>query len=339
MHNTDYDYAGIEVSMKELVVGIERQGASRQVVTRRFKNTASGHRKLVQFLLCRGRITRVVAEYTGVYSIDVALALCGIEGIELMQANPRSVRDFARAMLRRSKSDKVDTLVLVEYVRAMPFRPFVPPSPTACELRSMSREIKSLIKQATREKNRLHATSHDSTASKLVLKVHKKMILQIEKLIADLEKAALKLIQGEPELQRKYDLLVTVKGIAARSAIQILGEIACIPADLDPHQLTALAGLDPVHSTSGQSVHKKKGISKQGNKNLREAFYMPAMAAIRTQPNVRAFYMKLLARGKLKIVAIVAVMRKLLHSVWGMLTNDQPFDGAKFYFIPDTSAA
>jgi transposase len=335
MRNTDY--AGIEVSMKELEVRVEREGKA--VVTVCFDNTASGHKKLVRFLRCPGRTTRVAAECTGVYSTDMAMALSDVDGIELMLANPRSVRDFARAMLKRSKSDKVDAAVLVEYARKMPFRRFAPPPAIAAQLRSISREVKSLIKQTTRDRNRLHATGHDSTASATVAKVLKKAIKYNEKLIAELEDAAAKLIESEPELERKRGLLITVPGIASRSAAQILGEIACLPRELSTHQLTAIAGLDPVHRISGQSVNRKCGISRQGNKNLREALFMPAMIALQRQPNVRAFYMKLLERGKPKMVAIVAVMRKLLHSIWGMLLNNQPFDGDKFYRIPGTLPA
>jgi transposase len=334
MRNTDF--AGIEVSMRELEVRIERDG---NVATSRFSNTASGHKKLIRFLVRRGRTTRVVAECTGVYSTNMSLALSDVEGIELMLANPRSVRDFARAMLKRSKSDKADASVLVEYARTMPFRKFVPPSFVASQLKSISREVKSLIKMVTMDKNRLHAAEHDSAASKAVVKVLKKAIVHNEKLIVELEKAALTLIKSDPELGRKFELLLTTPGIASRSAIQILGEIACLPVELSTHQLTALAGLDPVHCTSGQSVNKKCGISRQGNRCLREALFMPAMIALQRQPNVRAFYTKLVERGKPKMVAIVAVMRKLLHSIWGMLMNNQQFDGAKFYLIPEFSGA
>jgi len=330
-----FDYAGIEVSMKELLVGVSRNG--KDVTTRTFTNTAAGHKQIARHLARKGRTTRVAIECTGVYSIDLGMALSSYDGIELMMANPRSVRDYARALLRRSKNDKEDTLVLVEYAKNMPFRRYIPPSETALKLRSISRQVNAFINQITQDKNRLHATLLDSTASKLVAKTLKKAIRDTEKLVSKLEAAAIELIQSDPELNHKFELLITVKGIAERSGIRILGELACLPEGLDPRQLTAMAGLDPVVYKSGQSVNKRRGISKQGISILREALFMPAFCAITKDKNVRAFYLHLVEKGKLRMVAVVAVMRKLLHSIWGMFKNNEPFNSAKFYASPATT--
>jgi len=85
---------------------------------------------------------------------------------------------------------------------------------------------------------------------------------------------------------------------------------------------------------SGTSVHKKVRISKHGNAHLRRALYMPALVAIRHQPNLRAFYQHLRDRGKPKMVALIAVMRKLLHAIYGMFKHQKPFDGSKVYALP-----
>ncbi|MGH9455897.1 MAG: transposase [Terriglobia bacterium] len=100
----------------------------------------------------------------------------------------------------------------------------------------------------------------------------------------------------------------------------------------------ASAGLDPREYTSGTSVHKKVRISKAGNKHLRRALYMPALVAVRHQANLRAFYEHLLARGKTKLQALVAAMRKLLHAIYGMFKHDQLFDGGKVYDLANTTA-
>jgi transposase len=98
-------------------------------------------------------------------------------------------------------------------------------------------------------------------------------------------------------------------------------------------QWVAHAGLDPRHVQSGSSIHKPARISKAGNKYLRAALYMPALVAIQHEPNVAAFYDKLVARAKTKMQANIAVMRKLLHAIFGMLKNGANFDGEKFYAI------
>jgi len=99
-------------------------------------------------------------------------------------------------------------------------------------------------------------------------------------------------------------------------------------------QWVAHAGLDPRHHESGTSVHKPTRISRAGNRYLRSALFMPALVATQHDPNIRAFYQKLVDHGKTKMQAIVAVMRKLLHALHGMLRTDSDFVGEKFFVIP-----
>jgi len=150
-------------------------------------------------------------------------------------------------------------------------------------------------------------------------------------MIDRLEAAALELIEDDEKFERMFCSLITITGIADRSAIRILGELACAPPDLTIRRLVAMAGLDPVEYKSGTSVNRKKGISRQGNRDLRQALYMPALCAIQRRPEVRRFYESLISRGKPKMVAVIAVMRKLLHCIRGMLKNNEPFDPSRFH--------
>ena len=134
-------------------------------------------------------------------------------------------------------------------------------------------------------------------------------------------------------------LLDSVPGVAELSAMKLLAELGLLTKGLSPTQWVAQAGLDPRPQESGTSLRSPRRISKQGNANLREALFMPALAAIRTDPNVNAFYNALLARGKKKMQAIVAVMRKLLHAIWGILKHRQEWNGSKFYRIDSAQPA
>ena len=149
-----------------------------------------------------------------------------------------------------------------------------------------------------------------------------------------LETLALRLIERAPELAEAYALLTSVKGIARRSAIQLMAELLCLPESLTVREWVAYAGLDVREYESGSSVRRPRRISKVGNAHLRRVLYMPAHVAIQHDPNVRAFYRNLLADGKTSMFALVAVMRKLLHAIYGMLKHRTPFDGTKFYQIP-----
>ena len=121
--------------------------------------------------------------------------------------------------------------------------------------------------------------------------------------------------------------------------MQILAEVALLPEDRDVRQWVAYAGLDPREYSSGTSVRQHTRISKVGNRHLRRALYMPALVASRREPHLRGFYEHLLARGKKKRQALVAVERKMLHAIFGMFRTNQPYHGALVYQLPAEKAA
>src|SRR5574340_745295 len=131
-----HDVCGIEVSAAHLLAGLEREGAPR--TQREFPNTPQGHAALVNWLVAPGRTVRVVMEATGLYGLDLALRLDAETRVELMIANPRAVRHFAHALMKRSKNDPLDAGVLVEFARRMPFHPWVRPSQAALALHALA---------------------------------------------------------------------------------------------------------------------------------------------------------------------------------------------------------
>jgi transposase len=326
------DFSGIEVGARELIVSLQREGQRRGLKT--FENEAPGHQAIIRHLRHPGRTVRVCLESTGVYGLDLALAL-ERAGFEVMVANPRAVRHFATAMMQRSKNDRLDPVVLLEFAIRMPFQAWVAPGQPALELHALARRLEALTEIQAAEKSRLHAVDATDTTPAALRRDLERSLRSIRRAIARLSGEAVKIIDRDPGLKLRFDLLISAHGsIAATSAIQILAELAVAPPDLDVRQQVAYAGLDPREYSSGTSVHKKVRISKHGNAHLRRALYMPALVAIRRQPNLRAFYQHLRDRGKPKLVALIAVMRKLLHAIYGMFKHRQPFDGAKVYPLP-----
>ena len=121
--------------------------------------------------------------------------------------------------------------------------------------------------------------------------------------------------------------------------MSILSELALLPADMTPRQWVAHAGLDPRLCESGTSVHKRARISKAGNAYLRASLYLPAMTAGQFDSHVAAFKEKLLRRGKATRQVHVAIMRKLLHAIYGMFHHHTPWDGSKFFAAADAVGA
>ena len=325
------NHVGIDVSAKTFTVIIDHEGTRTEAFD--LPNDAKGHKKLIQMATRNGFQAKVVLEATGVYSLDLALALHRARRVEVMVANPRAIGQFAGAYLRRSKTDSLDANIIVEFAIRMDFEPWTPPEAHTFNLRAISRRIEGMTKMATQEKNRLHAAASFNEMSEIVRNDIEVNIRHLERRIERMREQARELIANYPDLECAFLHITSVKGIAEAAGIQILAELAVLPGDMDVRQWVAHAGLDPRVFQSGTSVNKPARISRQGNVHIRRALFMPALVAVQYEPHVKAFYEKLLGRGKTKMQANIAVMRKLLHAIHGMLKHDRDFDGEKFYVI------
>jgi transposase len=325
------NHVGIDVSAKTFTVVIDHGGTRTEAFD--LSNDAKGHQELIRMATKNGVQARVVLEATGVYSLDLALALHRAKRVEVMVANPRAIGQFAGAYMRRSKTDSLDANIIVEFAMRMDFEPWNPPEAHSFDLRAISRRIEGITKMATQEKNRLHAATSFDEMSDIVRNDIEVNIRHLERRIERMREQARGLIAEHPDLERAFLHITSVKGIAEAAGIQILAELSVLPVDMDVRQWVAHAGLDPRVFQSGTSVNKAARISRQGNVHIRRALFMPALVAAQYEPHVKAFYEKLLGRGKTKMQANVAVMRKLLHAIHGMLKHDRDFEGEKFYVI------
>lgn len=322
-------FCGIDVSAATLAVAVQQDGLE-GFSHREFVNNSAGHKKLVAWLLRHSQAVRVSMEATGIYSQDVALALDGAEGIEVAVLNPQQVHQFARSM-KRSKTDKADAVALAEYSLRMPFVPWRRPSLVALRLRAISRHIAALRQDHGRLRSRLHAARASATTPVCVVRLLKDTMVRLQKDRLRLVREALAVIAQDAELQRKFELLKAIKGVAELSAVQLLGELAGMDPAMSVRQWVAHSGLDPQHRSSGTSVHPPSRISRRGNRHLRLALYMPALVASRFDPHMKAFYQQLKARHKASLQALVALQRKMLHAIYGCFKSNTPYNGAKLF--------
>jgi transposase len=327
--------AGIDVSAATL--DAMRVGADGGVVMEQFANTAAGHRRMRRWVAAGGGAVRVVLEATGVYHRALTRALARSPGIEVMVANPRAVAAFAQALQPRTRTDRTMASVLCAYAQHMPFRAWCPPPAAAQQLQVVARRLAQLTALHTEEKNRLHALTASGETPAAVLRDVRQALRGVDRRLATLTREAQRLIDGTPALRRAYEHLISIPGIAQTSAIQLLGELALWPPDLTVRQWVASAGLDVRVVQSGTSVHTRPRLSKVGNARIRAALYLPALTALQYEPHVRAFHQQLLARGKAPQQAVAAIMRKLLHAIYGMLKADADWDGSRFRRLPDAA--
>lgn len=318
---------GIDVSAKTLQVAMIGVDGHLEEMT--FSNDAAGHRALIARLTKRGRSARIGLEATGNYSLDLLLVLSAQDRIQVMQVNPRAARRFADAQMQRAKTDLVDARLLLDFVKRMDFVPWVPPSDEALALRSLARQLHGLKQAHVAEQNRLHAAEATAATHPTVLEDLRLGLEQLAQRIDRMEQAALALIQGSERLSQLHRCATSIRGIGDRAAIYLLGELVLLPDDMSPRELVAHAGLDPRPRQSG-TTDKRRSISKLGNRRLRSALFMPAMVAAQREPAICAFYKRLLQNGKRPIVAIVAVMRRLLSTLWVMLRSGEVFQPERF---------
>lgn len=321
---------GIDVS-NDVFDACRRHGETLQ--HRQFRNQASGYRKLLQWLAAGSGTARVCLEATGIYHLQLALALDAAEGVELMVLNPKAAQRFAQANMVRAKTDTIDAAGLLVYLERMPFKPWSAPSQQVLQLQALSRRLAQLTQERTRERNRLHAAKRAGRHTAAVCEDLRDHLRDLTQRIEVLTDTARQLIRTDADFNDDLQILCSVPGLADRSATKLLAELGGLPRDLLPKHWVAQAGLDPRPQESGSSRRAPRRISKQGNARIREALFLPALTAIRCNPNINAFYEQLRQRGKAKMQAIVAVMRKLLHAIWGMLKHRQTWNPDKFYKI------
>jgi transposase len=321
-------FCGIDGSAETLVVAVIEHNLV--VQQREFANRPSGHKELILWLGKQQAKVRVSLEATGIYSLDLGLALDAAPHVELAVLNPKLVNRFAQT-LARSKTDAADAVVLAHYRQRMPFAGWQAPSRSGLELRTLARHSAALVAQQTRELNRLHALKGWRTAPRAVREDIKCWLTSLARRIGKMRRAARELIRADAQLEERFGLLIAMPGIGAISAIQLLAETVLLAPHLTARQWAAHSGLDPVHHNSGTSVHKRPHISRAGNRHLRRALYMPALAAVRCDPHLRAFYEALQARHKTKRQALIAVARKLLHAIYGVFKTRTQYDGHKLF--------
>lgn len=319
----------IDVAAASLVVASKRDGKTEAVAT--YANTPAGHRGLIKHITARGASARVILEATGIYSLGLALALHGAERVEVMVINPRLSKDYQRACGTRAKTDRVDALGLLDYLERMAFVPWTAPPERVLTLQQLTRRIFQLKAEVVREQARLHAVRFTPDDEHLIKHDLELNLAHLRRRIKALQASAAKLVAEDPVLQSLVARVSTTPGIAQLSAHRLLAELLVLPADLKAPQWTAHAGLDPRPVESGTSVHKPRRITKTGNRYLRTALFMPALVAIQRCPQIKAYYEALVARGKKPKQAVIAVMRKMLHAIWGMLRHETNFNAELFY--------
>lgn len=313
---------GIDVGKDELVV------ATGEKRPRSFGTTPGEIRRLYRWLQkqANGMVLHVGMEATGVYSTTVALGLktCGDMGISVI--NPAQIKAHSRALLRRTKTDAVDAQVIRDFVCKHHPPLWTPPTAAQRRLAALVAQADAFTAEKQRWLNRQQTQRHAADTPREVTRSTTLILKTLQRQLDNIEIHMKALCNNDPGLAEIIALVSTIKGVKFRSAVRILSHGGDDLTQRTRRQLDAHAGLAPAHRQSGTSVRGKSHLAKQGNAKLRRALYMPTLVAVHHNPIFRQHYQKLLKRGKLKKVALVACMRKLLNLIRAMLINRKPFN-------------
>lgn len=271
-------------------------------VNRRFANDRSGYRALVKWLADRP-VERVVFEPTGPYHRAFERAL-GAAGVPFAKVNPRQARRFAEATGRVAKTDRLDAAMLARMGAVLELQARPPRSDVLLELKELHLARQALVRDRTAAKNRGKVLTLP-----LLKRQNTHRLEQIERQIATIEAAILKIVQADGDLAARFAILTSIPGISAITAFALLVEMPELGV-LEAGQAASLAGLAPIARQSGRWTGRS--FIRGGRAGVRQALYMPALVAMRCNPDMKAKYSQLINIGKPAKVALTAIMRKLI---------------------------
>jgi transposase len=302
------EFVGIDVAKAHVDVYVS--GSGRHT---RWSNDRAGIQKCVKAL---GALEPelIVLESTGGYERELAIALDDAS-LPVVVVNPRQVRDFGRALGRLAKTDRIDAQLLAEYAATIrpPRRPL--PDRRSRTMQALVARRAQLVKMRTAECNRREHVHDQFIARSItaVIKVLDRELLKVERQLT-------RLIQQQPELHRKQQALLSVPGIGPTTAAMLVTEVPEL-GQLNRRQIAALIGVAPLNRDSG--TFRGKRMTGGGRQAVRTRLYMPTVVVCHHNPVLKPFYQRLLNKGKTKMTALVAVMRKLLTIINAMLAKGE----------------
>lgn len=302
-------YLGIDVSKDVLDVAVDPAARTWQV-----PNADAGIGRLVEDLRALTPAL-IVVEATGGYEIAAVSALSAA-GLPVVVANPRQIRDFARATGRLAKTDRVDARVLAAFAATVRPTPRPLPDEAARELEAVLTRRRQLVEMISAERQRL------ALARRIVQPSLRAHIAYLEKELDRTNTELTRLVRASPVWREADDLLRSVPGVGPVVAQTLVAELPEL-GTLGRRQIAALLGVAPLNRDSGRRRGHRHTWG--GRASVRRVLYMAALVATRWNPVIRHFYRRLLALGKPKKVALIACTRKLLTILNTMLRTKQPW--------------
>ena len=326
---------GIDIAKAKVDVQFRRVQSPEKPKHLIYDNSEQGQRQLLNWLAAQqvGHLPACL-EATGTYGD--ALALCLHQaGYTVSIVNPLRIKKYGESELSRVKTDKTDAGLIARFCLTQQPDPWTPPPLERRQLQDLVRSLQDVQHLHQQQLTRQQSGPHIESVAAVTTAVLTCLQTQIATLRAQIEQHIL----AHENLTGEYELLLSICGIGKATAAVWLGELGDLRRFANVRDLVAYVGLCPHLSRSGTSVHASSPLSKRAHAPIRKALYFPAMSAARFNPAIKALYQRLLARGKPKMVALAAAMRKLVHVIYGVLRSGRPYDPAHVSVQPARPAA
>jgi len=321
MNGSTGRWVGIDVAKSKLDVALlDERGKIKSHV---FANDTMGHAALIAWLRERAgaRMLSACMEATGPYGEAAVIALAEA-GFVVSVVNPARVKGFAQSELVRNKTDRADAALLARFGQTMQPEPWVPPAPEVRELRALVERLHSLKDMHQQETNRL-----DSAMNQPSMKASIESHLQwLRAGIKDLERQVDDHIDRHPGLRGDVELIASIPGVGHTTAAKVLAYLGDVRRFKSGKALAAFIGVTPRLKLSGSSVRGRSVIGRSGHALIRHSLYMPALVALRHNPLVSAFGVRLKDAGLAPKAVVAACMHKLVLLIYGILKSSAPFN-------------
>lgn len=311
-------WLGIDIAKRKFDLVILDNGKIRSKV---FENTAAGYESLLTWLVARGHKheeLHACMEATSQYYEKLATFLHDA-GIRVSVVNPLQIKAFGESRLSRQKTDRADAALIAHFAEQQSPQLWQPAPQEIRELQRLLARLEAVQQMSVQEQNRAYEAEGEALESV------NRVLAQLKAEEDKLRKRIRDHIDQNPHLREQKALLTSIPGVGEQVSSHFMAWLRPERFN-DARQAVAFVGLSPSHRQSGDSVRGKSRLSKIGHARLRKILYLPAMNAIRFNSAAKAIAERLKAGGKSGKVVIGAVMRKMIHWMFGVLKSGHPFD-------------
>lgn len=323
---------GIDISKDHLEVCFSQMDNKQETyckATKRFANRMGGWKAMeawIKRLSVPEAPLWLVMEATGVYYESAAYYFKSKQ-YQVSVLLPNKSKSYMQSLNLKTKTDAVEARALAQLGLERKMKPWRGCSGTILTIKRLCREREALQQHIVAASNQLHAHKHEHLPDKKTLQRAGQHIKFLQKQITEIDRQMELTLQQDPELKAKVDNICTIKGVGLLTTLIVMSETNGFDLIENKAQLVSYAGYDVVERQSGSSIKGKTRISKKGNAHIRRALHYPALCAARHEPRLAELYQRVVERNpKAKMIALVAVQRKILVLIYTLFKNNIPYD-------------